>query len=81
VWANKFVAPVRAQHRLLFDRAIDRGEIAATIDVDVAMDLLFGPAYHRLLQAHLALDDEFAVTIVNTILDGLSSAPNEGSNR
>jgi hypothetical protein len=35
------------------------------------MDLLFGPAYHRLLQAHRTLDDQFAKAVVNTILDGL----------
>ncbi|HEY1761829.1 MAG TPA: TetR/AcrR family transcriptional regulator [Acidimicrobiales bacterium] len=79
VWAEKFVAPVRAQHRLLFERAIDRGEIASTIDVEVAMDLLFGPAYHRLLQRHLALDDRFAESVVNTILDGLLSAKDVSS--
>jgi AcrR family transcriptional regulator len=79
VWAERFVAPVRSQHRLLFERAIDRREIASTIDVEVAMDVLFGPAYHRLLQAHLALDDRFAESVVNTILDGLLSATNEVS--
>jgi AcrR family transcriptional regulator len=78
VWAEKFVAPVRAQHRLLFERAIDRGEVAPTIDADLVMDLLFGPAYHRLLQAHRALDGQFANAVVNTILDGLLPAPQEG---
>jgi AcrR family transcriptional regulator len=75
VWAERFVAPVRAQHRLLFQRGIERGEIDATTDVDVAMDLLFGPGYHRLLQAHLELDDRFAEAVVSIILDGLPRPP------
>jgi AcrR family transcriptional regulator len=79
VWAEKFVGPVRAQHRLLFERGIERGEIAPTIDVDVAMDLLFGPGYHRLLQAHLELDDRFAESVVSIILDGLPPARSEVS--
>lgn len=71
VWAERFVVPVRAQHRLLFQRGVERGEIDASTDVDVAMDLLFGPGYHRLLQAHLELDDRFAEAVVSIILDGL----------
>jgi AcrR family transcriptional regulator len=80
VWAERFVAPVRAQHRLLFERGIERGEIAPTVDVDVAMDLLFGPGYHRLLQAHLELDDRFAESVVGIILDGLPPGTNEVPN-
>jgi AcrR family transcriptional regulator len=74
VWAEKFVAPVRAQHRLLFDRAIERGEIKPSVNVDVALDLLFGPAYLRLQQGHLDLDDRFAKSVVDTIIDGLPTA-------
>lgn len=80
VWAEQFVSPVRAQHRLLFQRGIERGEIGVTTDVEVAMDLLFGPGYHRLLQAHLELDDGFAEAVVHIILDGLSLPPRDGPN-
>jgi AcrR family transcriptional regulator len=71
VWVERFVTPVRAQHRLLFERAIGRGEIAPSVNIDVALDLMFGPAYLRLMQAHLALDDRFARSVVDTIIDGL----------
>jgi AcrR family transcriptional regulator len=77
VWAARFVATVRAQHRLLFLWGIERREIAPTVDVEVAMDLLFGPGYHRLLQAHLELDDHFAESVVSIILDGLPPGTNE----
>ena len=32
----------------MFARAIGRGEIPADIDIEVAIDLLSGPVYHRL---------------------------------
>ena len=38
----------------MIERAIDRGAIPAGSDVDVIMELLYGAAYHRLLQGHLA---------------------------
>lgn len=73
VWRDQFVTPVRAQHRIMFERGIERGEILATTDVEVAMDLLYGPAYHRLIQTQLSLSDRFAQNVVDTIIRGLKS--------
>ena len=53
----RFVEPRRDQARAIFRRAIDRGEIPADTDADVVLDLLFGSAYHRLLQGHRPLTD------------------------
>ena len=78
VWSDRFVRPVRAQHRIMIDRAVERGEIPSDTDADVALDLLFGPAYHRLLQSHLTLSDRFARAVVDTIVKGLAS-DTEGS--
>jgi AcrR family transcriptional regulator len=75
VWREKFVAPVRAQHRLMIAKAIDRHEIDATTDVDVTLDLVFGAGYHRLLQSHLPLNDKFARSVVDVIVRGLVTDP------
>ena len=72
LWSERFVLPVRAQHRLMISRAIERGDIPSTVDADVALDLLFGPAYHRLLQSHAVLSDRFAQSVVDTIINGLT---------
>src|ERR1017187_2466021 len=53
IWRERFIGPVRAQHRVMIDRAIERGEISPDVDPDVALDVLYGAAYHRLLQTHL----------------------------
>jgi hypothetical protein len=55
----------------MLDRAIERGEIAAPVDRDVALDLFFGAAEHRLLLGHLPLTGEFIAEVVDTILAGL----------
>jgi hypothetical protein len=73
VWSERFVRQVRAQHRLMIERAVERGEIPSDTDADVTLDLLFGSAYHRLLQSHLTLSDRFAQSVVDTIVKGLSS--------
>jgi AcrR family transcriptional regulator len=67
----RLVQPRRDQARPILVRAIGRGEITAQTDVELALDLLYGPLYHRLLQGHLPLTDDFVVGVVDTVLSGL----------
>ena len=58
---------------LLFaSRAIERGEIAADTDLDVTLDLLYGPIYHRLLHGHAPLTDRFVQDVVDAVLKAIS---------
>jgi len=66
-----FIEPRRDQARAVFSRAIARGEIPAAIDVEVAIDLLWGPLYHRLFHGHAPLNDRFARRAVDTVLAGI----------
>jgi AcrR family transcriptional regulator len=66
-----FVEPRRDQARAMFSRAIARGEIPADTDVEVAIDLLWGPLYHRLFHGHAPLNDRFARRSVDTVLAGI----------
>ncbi len=59
-WRERFVEPVREQRRPIVERAIERGEIPAGSDPELILDMLFGPIYHRYLQGHLPLTDQFA---------------------
>jgi AcrR family transcriptional regulator len=66
-WRERFVEPVRAAHLTMTERAMARGELRADADANLLLDLLFGPAYHRLLQGHLPLDDAFITGAVTAI--------------
>ena len=55
----------------MFTRAIDRGEIAPDAPVDVALDLLYGPLYHRLLHGHAPVDHAFVDDVVDLALHGI----------
>jgi AcrR family transcriptional regulator len=70
IWRERFIGPVRSHHRTMVDRGIDRGEVSQSADPDVMLDLLYGPAYHRLLQSHLPLSDRFAQAVVDTVVAG-----------
>jgi len=72
-WRERVVERLRAQHKLMLDRAVSRGEISADIDQEVLLDLLFGAAYHRLLHGHRPLTDRFARQVVDLIVAGASA--------
>ena len=73
-WRERVFDPLRAQQKTLVDKAVRRGEIPAGTDADVVLDLVFGAAYHRLLQGHLPLSDRFARQVVDLVMDGLAPA-------
>jgi AcrR family transcriptional regulator len=72
-WRERFVEPVRQRHRQMVQRAIDRGELSSKANVDVLLDLLYGPAYHRLLQGHLPIDEPFVRRVVAAIMAAVSN--------
>jgi AcrR family transcriptional regulator len=70
-YRQRFVEPRRDQGREIFRRAIERGEVPPGTKVEVALDLLYGPIYHRLLHGHAPLNDRFVRDVVDTVLDGI----------
>ncbi|HEU5388101.1 MAG TPA: TetR/AcrR family transcriptional regulator [Streptosporangiaceae bacterium] len=71
-WRDRVLEPMRTQHRVMLDRAIERGEIPATVDRDVVLDLFFGAAEHRLLLGHLPMTGDFIAEVVDMILAGIA---------
>jgi AcrR family transcriptional regulator len=78
-YRQRFVEPRRDQARAIFRRAIERGEIPADALVEVALDLLYGALYHRLLHGHAPLNERFARDVIDTVLDGVLPARGRGA--
>jgi AcrR family transcriptional regulator len=72
-WRARIVEPTRAQHLHIIQHAVARGEIPPDSDPDVIIDMLYGPAYHRLLQGHLPLTDKFVKRIAAIIAAGVKA--------
>jgi AcrR family transcriptional regulator len=72
VYRARFVRPRREEARGAFARAAERGEIPADTDIEAALDLLYGPFYHRMLHGHAMLGDRFTRTIVSYVVAALS---------
>jgi AcrR family transcriptional regulator len=70
----RVVEPRRDQTRAIFRRAIERGEIPPDTKVEVAIDMVYGPLYHRLLHGHAPLNDRFVRDVVDMALAGIQPA-------
>jgi len=68
LYREHFVQPRRNATRPLLLRAIERGEIAPDTNLDVTLDLLYGPIYHRLLHGHGPINDRFVQQVIDAVI-------------
>ena len=69
-----FLARRRAALRAVLERGIERGDLRGDLDVELALDVLGGPLFYRLLITGGPIDDQLAQGVVELILRGF--APN-----
>jgi AcrR family transcriptional regulator len=69
-----FVEPRRERGRAILAAAVRDGQLPSGTDIEFALDLLYGPIYHRLLQGHAPVDDAFVRGIVDVVCAGLETA-------
>jgi AcrR family transcriptional regulator len=74
VYQDRFVSPRRERARAIFARAIERGEVAPKTDVEAAIDVLYGPIYHRILHGHAPLTDQFTRSVVDYVVAGATGS-------
>lgn len=59
--------------RVIVDRAVDRREVPAGTDPQLALELLVAPLHFRKLLMRQPIDDSFIEHMVDTLVRGLSS--------
>ncbi|HXA46836.1 MAG TPA: TetR/AcrR family transcriptional regulator [Burkholderiaceae bacterium] len=74
LFIDGYVTPRRTAAKAVLQRAVKLGEIRVDVDLDVLVDALYGPIFHRLLLGHARLDAAFAEANANLVLAG--AAPN-----
>jgi AcrR family transcriptional regulator len=65
-------APIRQMAFALFERGIARGDLPASLNYDLTLDLLLGPITSRQMIGGPILDLALAPTIVDVILQGVA---------
>jgi AcrR family transcriptional regulator len=73
--------PRRARAAAIISRAIERGEVADTLNTDLALDVLAGPLYWRLSVVHQPVGDADLVQLAEMIMGAfthVSALPDHG---
>jgi len=65
----------RRETRPLLRRGIERGELRSDLDLEVAIDALYGPVYWRMLTGYAPLSDDFVDRLVDHVMVGLRAFP------
>ncbi|MUG97274.1 TetR family transcriptional regulator [Scytonema sp. UIC 10036] len=71
VFHERFVQGRRQATRIILERGIARSELRSDLNLELAIDAIFGPIWYRLLLKHAPLDDAFAEELVNLAMVGL----------
>lgn len=66
-----WVRPRRKEARTVLERYQLNGQIPTEVDLDLVLDLLYGPLYFRLLSGYGTLTPEYAKQITKFALNGL----------
>src|ERR1700730_7244117 len=67
--------PRRTRAAAIIRRAIERGEVADTLNPDLALDVLAGPLYWRLAVVHQPIGDEELVQLAEMVIAAFTCVP------
>jgi AcrR family transcriptional regulator len=70
---SRWLSVRREEAREILELGIERGELRDDIDPEVAVDVLYGPIYYRLLVGHAPLDNDFADALADHVFAGLAA--------
>jgi AcrR family transcriptional regulator len=75
---DRFLSGRREALRAVFDRGVKRGDLRRDLDVELALDVLGGPLFYRLLITGGPIDERLAENVVELILRGFAPPPPRG---
>lgn len=68
---NHFVLARRQEGKVWLEAAQKAGELRKGLDLEVALDMLYGPLFFRLLMGHAPLDEAFMDKVLDEALEGM----------
>lgn len=67
----RYFQPRRLQAKQLLEKGIKRGELKENLDVDLSIDLIYGPIFYRLLVTGEKLDESYVHDLVINAFEGI----------
>lgn len=72
-YRTRYFHPRRLEAKKLLERGIQRGELRENLDLDLSIDLIYGPIFYRLLVIGENLDDAYVENLVKYSFTGINS--------
>jgi AcrR family transcriptional regulator len=72
-----FLADRRAALQEVLERGVTRGDLRPDLDFELALDVLAGPLFYRLLVTGGAIDEQLAEGVVQLIIEGFANTRKE----
>lgn len=69
---DRFILPRREAASSLIEKGIKLGEFDESLNPELALDVLYGSLYYRLMVGHLPIDDDFAEHLPDVVMKGLA---------
>ncbi|NEZ44811.1 TetR/AcrR family transcriptional regulator [Paenibacillus alvei] len=69
----RFFRPRRLEARGILEKGVLRGELKKNLDIDICIDLLYGPIFYRLLVTGDTLDESYVQSLVANAFEGIRS--------
>ena len=73
LFRERFLRLRRQAVRVIWDKAVARGDVRADVECELFIDLLFSPLVYRLLVGHNPLTDADAEAIVSAVFRGVAA--------
>jgi AcrR family transcriptional regulator len=70
---ERLLNPRREAARQVLHRAMERGEIERTLEIESVLDLIFGAMIFRLMAGHGTLNKTEAMSMVSILMEGIAS--------
>ncbi|MNN64700.1 hypothetical protein D3C81_1801520 [compost metagenome] len=70
----RYFQPRRLEARKLIERGIQRGELQGNLDIEICIDLIYGPIFYRLLVTGDELNEDYIRQLVTTAFKGIGLA-------
>ncbi|MBG9734448.1 TetR/AcrR family transcriptional regulator [Paenibacillus alvei] len=69
----RFFRPRRLEARGILEKGVQRGDLKKNLDIDICIDLLYGPIFYRLLVTGDTLDESYVQSLVANAFEGIRS--------
>lgn len=71
IYRNAYFTPRRNISKQILERGISRGELRTDLNVEVIIDLIWGPVFYRLLITGEVIDSTFVKELINYAFQGI----------